>query len=98
MSLISDNENSRPCCPGSRGLLSSPSRERNRDSLAASPAAASDRLYLVNISGTREFRPLYEALTHMAFYNLRTLPLQGQGGPCGARPTSYRGWHGVITK
>lgn len=34
------------------------------------PAAASDRLYLVNVSGIREFRPLYDALTHMAFYNL----------------------------
>ncbi len=39
-------------------------------SLATPPAAASDRLYLVNVSGIREFRPLYDALTHMAFYNL----------------------------
>jgi predicted ATPase len=39
-------------------------------SLAAPPAAASDGLYLVNVSGIREFRPLYDALTHMAFYNL----------------------------
>jgi predicted ATPase len=39
-------------------------------SLATPPAAASDRLYLVNVSGLREFRPLYDALAHMAFYNL----------------------------
>ena len=34
------------------------------------PAAASDRLYLVSVSGLPEFRPLYEALSHMGFYNL----------------------------
>jgi predicted ATPase len=39
-------------------------------SLATAPAAAGDRLYLVNASGLEEFRPLYDALTHMAFYNL----------------------------
>jgi predicted ATPase len=39
-------------------------------SLTLAPAAASDRLYLVNASGLAEFRPLYEALSHMGFYNL----------------------------
>src|SRR5262249_27560600 len=39
-------------------------------SLAMAPAAAADRLYLVNVSGFEEFRPVYDALTHMAFYNL----------------------------
>ena len=39
-------------------------------SLKVYPAAASDRLYLVNASGLVEFRPLYEALSHMGFYNL----------------------------
>ncbi len=34
------------------------------------PAAAIDRLYLVNASGLPEFRPVYEALSHMGFYNL----------------------------
>lgn len=34
------------------------------------PAASSDRLYLVNASGLPEFRPLYEALSNMGFYNL----------------------------
>ncbi len=39
-------------------------------SLSTAPAAAGDRLYLVNVSGLEEFRPVYDALTHMAFYNL----------------------------
>jgi predicted ATPase len=39
-------------------------------SLATPPAAAGDRLYLVNVSGLEDFRPVYDALTHMAFYNL----------------------------
>jgi predicted ATPase len=42
-----------------------------RWSLAATPPAAStDRLYLVNASGLPEFRLLYDALSHMGFYNL----------------------------
>jgi predicted ATPase len=39
-------------------------------SMQVAPAAASDRLYLVNASGIAGFRPLYEALSHMGFYNL----------------------------
>ncbi len=39
-------------------------------SLSTAPVASSDRLYLVNVSGLEEFRPVYNALTHMAFYNL----------------------------
>ncbi len=34
------------------------------------PAAAPDRLYLVAASGLPAFRPLYDALSHMGFYNL----------------------------
>ena len=34
------------------------------------PACASDRLYLVNMSGFDVFRPLYDALSAMGFYNL----------------------------
>ena len=34
------------------------------------PAAASDRLYLVNASGLPQFRPVYDALSTMGFYNL----------------------------
>ncbi len=33
------------------------------------PAAASDRLYLASASGLKEFRPVYDALSRMAFYN-----------------------------
>ena len=38
--------------------------------LPAPPAASSDRLYLVNASGLPPFRPVYEALSSMGFYNL----------------------------
>ena len=34
------------------------------------PAAARDRLYLVNVSGLPEFRPVYDAFSRMGFYNL----------------------------
>lgn len=39
-------------------------------SVKAPPAAFADRLYLVNLSGMHEFRPLYDALSSMGFYNL----------------------------
>jgi predicted ATPase len=39
-------------------------------SLPVAPAASSDRLYLVHASGLPEFRPLYDALSNMGFYNL----------------------------
>lgn len=39
-------------------------------SLSINPAFTSDRLYLVKLSGEPEFRPLYDALSRMAFYRL----------------------------
>jgi predicted ATPase len=39
-------------------------------SVVTPPAAAIDRLYLVNVSGLAEFRPVYDALRRMGFYNL----------------------------
>lgn len=39
-------------------------------SVGVAPAAAVDRLYLVNASGLGEFRPVYEAFSRMGFYNL----------------------------
>ena len=39
-------------------------------SLSPTPAAAADRLYLVNVSGTDPFRPIYDALSGAGFYNL----------------------------
>ncbi len=39
-------------------------------SFGVGPVAAKDRLYLVSVSGLPEFRPLYNALSHMGFYNI----------------------------
>lgn len=39
-------------------------------SVSPAPAAVNDRLYLVNVSGVAAFRPLYDALAGMGFYNL----------------------------
>ncbi|MDD9973453.1 MAG: AAA family ATPase [Candidatus Poribacteria bacterium] len=39
-------------------------------SMEVAPAAAIDRLYLVNASGLPEFRPVYDAFSRMGFYNL----------------------------
>ncbi|RKY18014.1 MAG: chromosome segregation protein SMC [Planctomycetota bacterium] len=36
----------------------------------APPAASRDRLYLVNISGLPQYRPIYDAFSRMGFYNL----------------------------
>lgn len=41
-----------------------------KSTLSPAPAAASDRLYLVNVSGVGAFRPTYDALSSMGFYNL----------------------------
>lgn len=39
-------------------------------SIAVSPPAVRDRLYLVNAAGLDEFRPVYQAFSQMGFYNL----------------------------
>ena len=39
-------------------------------SISIVPPASSDRLYLVNAAGLPEFRPVYDALSQMGFYNL----------------------------
>ena len=39
-------------------------------SIPTPPAAKDDRLYLVNLSGFDEFRPLYDSLARMGFYSL----------------------------
>lgn len=38
--------------------------------LTLEPVTVADRLYLVNASGTPAFRPVYDALSRLAFYNL----------------------------
>lgn len=41
-----------------------------KSTLSPPPAAAADRLYLVNVSGIDAFRAVYEALSGTGFYNL----------------------------
>ena len=41
-----------------------------KTSVPVAPAAATDRLYLVNASGLPEFRPVYDAFSRMGFYSL----------------------------
>ncbi|MCY4569981.1 MAG: AAA family ATPase [Candidatus Poribacteria bacterium] len=65
-------------------------------SVDVAPAAARDRLYLVNASGLPEFRPVYEAFSRMGFYKLnpdkiRNLQVPEAGGilmPDGSNLTS----------
>jgi predicted ATPase len=38
--------------------------------LSVAPPSVADRLYLVNASGTPTFRPVYDALSRLAFYSL----------------------------
>lgn len=44
--------------------------EKTLSSFKLGPRASSDRLFLVAASGLPEFRPIYDALSHMGFYNL----------------------------
>jgi predicted ATPase len=53
-------------------------------SVANPPAAAPDRLYLVNVSGLPEFRPAYESLSHMGFYNLNPDRIRDLQSPAAA--------------
>ena len=41
-----------------------------KTNVEVAPAAAKDRLYLVNASGLKEFRPVYDAFSRMGFYSL----------------------------
>jgi len=47
-----------------------------RSNLPAPPASSPGRLYLVNASGYPDFRPLYEALSRMAFYSFSPAPIR----------------------
>lgn len=63
------------CVVQSAGTFSPPISYRVKSgqiqecSLSSPPAAASDRLFLVAMSGQPAFRPLYDALVQMGFYN-----------------------------
>ncbi|WP_199756350.1 MULTISPECIES: AAA family ATPase [Corallococcus] len=46
-----------------------------------SPPASDDRLYLVNASGLPEFRPVFDALSNMGFYNLNPEQLRAPQTP-----------------
>jgi predicted ATPase len=48
---------------------------------AVPPAAAKDRLYLVNASGVPQFRPVYDALSNMGFYSLNPETLRDFQAP-----------------
>ena len=55
-----------------------------KTNLEVAPAAAKDRLYLVNASGLKEFRLVYEAFSQMGFYTfnldkIKDLQAPGQG-------------------
>lgn len=45
------------------------------------PPVAPDRLYLVNAAGLPEFRPIYDALLSMGFYNLNPEAMKELQGP-----------------
>jgi len=57
-----------PATPPSYYRVKSGNVEKN--TVSPFPVAAPDRLYLVNASGLSEFRPVYDALSKMCFYNL----------------------------
>lgn len=56
--------------PGGRDDYRVESGTVTSSSQAATPPAARDRLYLVTASGLPAFRPVYDALVSMGFYNL----------------------------
>ena len=55
---------------GSRRVYFKVKPDKTNASVSVVPAVASDRLFLVNVSGLPEFRPVYEAFSRMGFYNL----------------------------
>ena len=57
-------------CPTSEAHFRVESGTVTDTSVEVAPAAAIDRLYLVNASGLPEFRPVYDAFSRMGFYSL----------------------------
>lgn len=45
------------------------------------PPASADRLFLVNAAGLPEFRPLFDALSHMGFYNINPALIRSLQAP-----------------
>ena len=56
-----------------------------RSTISSPPAASPDRLYLVNVSGFAAFRPVYDALSEMGFYNLRPDEMRALQPPDGGQ-------------
>ena len=52
-----------------------------KSSVGKLPPAFEDRLYLVNASGFPEFRPCYEALSSMSFYDLNPVSMRSPQPP-----------------
>jgi predicted ATPase len=52
-----------------------------RSSMESPPAVHTDRLYLVSVSGLPEFRPAYDALSSMAFYDFSPEAMRGFKAP-----------------
>lgn len=50
-------------------------------SAPVAPPASADRLYLVNAAGLPEFRPVFDALARMGFYNINPAQIRGLQGP-----------------
>lgn len=52
-----------------------------RSSSPVSPPASADRLYLTNAAGLPDFRPLFDALVQMGFYNIDPAQIRGLQAP-----------------
>ena len=52
-----------------------------RTSASVVPPASEDRLFLVNAAGLPEFRPLFDALSQMGFYNVNPAVIRGLEAP-----------------
>lgn len=57
------------------------SGEIKKSSVNGLPPAMKDRLSLVRMSSVPEFRPVYDALSHMGFYNLNPDVIRGHQSP-----------------
>lgn len=62
-------------------------------SLRDMPPAAPDRLYLVTASGLRQFRPAYDALVSMGFYNLNPETMKRPQSPDAGELLHRDGWN-----
>lgn len=57
------------------------------------PPAVSDRLFLVAAAGLPEFRPLYDALSRMSFYNLNPREIAAMQKPDAGELLAREGWN-----